>query len=379
MTSRILAAAVAVTLAIGALVVGAAAALASTVNKTVSYQCDFPVLGSWEVPVAYTLDIPDSAAAGARIVNGDLSMVALLDKQLVSALTLVQVAAVNGTATVDITAGHGGAVATFGMPGFVIPQQTLPMNEMLLQIYGSVPSMVVYHQGGVPITTGQEIVLRLETRQANGELSPLGVIDVPCMALAMQDRTLKVVSVAGNLANQPGLGNQFPGGSLSKPLTYSCVFPQIGATDVATTWTGSVPASGAHGTRVQPTLTVTATVPPAFATVLRNNNAAKVSGTGRVDVFSTYDWDGMTLGVPSKVPSVPVPPAGTAMTMTFPLAMPSFSIPVAGSIASAAGPGFSGTLTPLKANDTGTALGAFTVPCTLKPGQNPALGTITIT
>jgi hypothetical protein len=129
---------------------------------------------------------------------------------------------------------------------------------------------------------------------------------------------------------------------------------------------------------LQPSLSIAATIPTAVADVLRAANAATVFGSGQADAFATYNGANITVGVPGPVPSVAVPASGPLTANLLP-AVPSISVPAAGSIALAAGPELHGTFTPLQADGTPTALGTFDVPCTLNPGQDPALGTITVT
>lgn len=379
---RIATLAVATAMAGGFVVGGAVTASASPVTKTFTYKCTFPLVGPQDVTATVAVDIPDSGTPGTRLALGDLSITATLNANIVSALRAFQTATTSGTATADVDASQNSTNITLGLPGFTIAKQAVPPSgTMPVAISGPTPSMIVYTAGNVVIKAGSSFNAKVDTRKADGTPTSLGVLNVPCTVKATtppQDLTLKTISVTGPDATQPSLGNQVPGGTVSKSLTYNCVFPQSGAVDVVGTATGTIPASGAHGTRIQPTLTVTATIPSTVVDVLRNNSAATVSGSGRADTFATYNNTALTLGIPGPVPSVAVPASGD-LTATLSPAVPSFSVPTAGAIQLAAGPELHGTFTPLKADGTPTALGTFDVPCTLNAGQDPALGTITIT
>nr|WP_132125961.1 DUF6801 domain-containing protein [Actinocrispum wychmicini] len=328
------------------------------------------------------MDLPDTGTPGTRLALGDLSITATLSANIVSALRAFGTATTSGTATADVDASQNSTNITLGLPGFKIAPQTVPPSgTMPVAISGPTPSMIVYTAGNVVIKAGTQFNAKVDTRKADGTPTSLGILNVPCNVKATtpaQDLTLKTIVVTGANATPPSLGTQVPGGTVSKSLTYTCVFPTTGAVSVTGTATGTIPASGAHGTRIQPTLSVSAALPSNVVDVLRNNNAATVSGSGRADVFATYGGTNLTLGVPGPVPSVAVPATG-GLSATLSPAVPSFSVPAAGAIQLAAGPELNGTFTPLLANGNPTALGTFNVPCTLNPGQDPAIGTITIT
>ncbi|TCO46508.1 DUF6801 domain-containing protein [Actinocrispum wychmicini] len=368
-------------LAVCALVGGAVPASAGVVTRSFTYRCAWPFVGAQDVQMTYSVDIPGSGAPGSRIAVGDLHITGILAANVVSFLRASQIASVSGPVVADLDIAHNGTTRTLGVPGLALAKRTIPLSgPSTLDISGPVPSLVVYSPGDVLVRTGQ-FIIKMDTRKADGTPTALGVVNVPCSPKATtppQDLTLATLPVNGPGTSPPGLGNQVPGGSFSKALTYHCVLPQTGSLGVSATLAGTVPSSGATGTRLQPNLTASMAVPSQFADVLRNNSAASVSGNGRTDIVSAYNGETLTLGVPGPVPAVAVPVSGP-LTVALSPAVPSFSVPAAGSIALAAGPEISGTFTPLKADGSPTALGTFDVPCTLDAGQDPALGTITIT
>ncbi|GAB3883714.1 hypothetical protein GCM10029964_043540 [Kibdelosporangium lantanae] len=372
----------AVALGAGFIVGSATTASASTVSKNLTYRCTFPLVGAQDVAATVAITFPDSGTTGSRIVNGDLSITATLSANIVSALRAFQTATTSGSAVADVDASHGGNNFTLGLPGLTIAQQSVPASgSMPVAISGPTPSMVVYKAGDVVLKAGASFTAKVDTRKANGQPTSLGVLNVPCTIKATtppQDPTLTTIPVTGADVTPPDLGTQVPGGTVNKTLNYTCNFPSSGPQTVTGTITGSIPASGAHGTRLQPNLSISATIPTAVADVLRGANAATVSGKGQVDAAAAYNGSNITVGIPSNVPSTTVPASGPITGTIAPL-VPSISVPNAGSIALAAGPELHGTFTPLQADGTPTSLGTFDVPCTLDAGQDPALGTITVT
>jgi hypothetical protein len=359
-----------------------AAAPLGPVSKNLTYRCTFPLVGPQDVAATVAITFPDSGTTGSRLVNGDLNITATLSANIVSALRAFQTATTQGSAVADVDATHNTNTFTLGIPGLGIAKQNVPASgTMPVVIAGPTPSMIVYKAGNIVMKAGAQFNAKVDTRKADGTPTALGVLNVPCtvkVTTPAQDLTLATIPVTGDDVTPPNGGTSVPGGTVNKTLTYSCVFPQSGAQDVTGTITGTIPASAAHGTRMQPSLSIAATIPAVVADVLRANSSATVSGKGQADAYAAYNGSNITVGVPGPVPSVAVPASG-ALTATLSPAVPSISVPNAGSVALAAGPELHGTFTPLQADGTPTALGTFDVPCTLNAGQDPALGTITIT
>jgi len=366
----------------GFIVAGATTASAGPVTKNLTYRCTFPLVGAQDVGAVVAITFPDSGTTGSRLVNGDLSITATLSANIVSALRAFQTATTQGTAVADVDATHNANSFTLGLPGLVIAKQNVPASgTMPVAISGPTPSMIVYKAGNILLKAGASFTAKVDTRKADGSPTSLGVLNVPCTIKATtppQDPTLSTIPVTGPDVTPPSLGTQVPGGTVNKTLSYTCVFPSSGAQPVTGTITGTIPASGAHGTRLQPNLSISATIPTTVADTLRSASAATVGGKGQVDAFAAYNGSNITVGIPSTIPSTAVPASGSITGTISPL-VPSISVPAAGSVQLSAGPELHGTFTPLKADGTPTALGTFDVPCTLDAGQDPALGTITVT
>ncbi|MEV4317251.1 DUF6801 domain-containing protein [Actinocrispum sp. NPDC049592] len=371
---------VVVTAAMAAATITVGTAHAVSVTKNLTYRCTFPLVGPQDVAATVQITFPDTGTTGARIVNGDLSIVATLSANVVSALRAFQTATTEGSAVADVDASHLTNSFTLGVSGLKIAKQNVPASgTMPVQISGPTPSMIVYKAGNVVIKAGQQFNAKVDTRKANGQPTALGVLNVPCTVKATtpaQDLSLATIPVTGADVTPPDQGTP-ASGPVDKTLVYNCVFPQSGAVDVPGHITGTIPATGTVNQRLQPNLSIAATLPSSVADVLRANSAATVSGSGQADADASYNGSNITVGIPGPVPSVAVPASGD-LTATLAPSVPSLAVPAAGSIVLSAGQQLNGTFTPLKADGTPTALGTFSVPCTLNPGQNPALGTIVV-
>ncbi|SMD18715.1 DUF6801 domain-containing protein [Kibdelosporangium aridum] len=348
------------------------------VTKDLTYRCAFPLVGQQDVNATVNITIPDTGTTGTRIVNGDLKITATLSANIVNALRAFQTATTEGTAVADVDAAYDSKNMTLGIPGLKIAKQTVPPSgTMPVDISGPVPSLIVYKAGGVSLAAGAVFTAKVDTRKADGTPTALGVLNVPCSVKATtppQDRSLATIAVSGSDVPPPVPGTP-PSQPIDKSLTYNCVFPETGAVDVAGRITGTIPATGTVNNRVQPSLSVTATLPTSVVDVLRNNSAATVSGKGVADADNAYNGTSITVGIPGPVPSVNVPASGE-LTATLAPAVPSVTVGAPGTVTISAGQQLNGTFTPLKADGTPTALGTFDVPCTLNAGQDPTLGAI---
>jgi hypothetical protein len=369
-------------LAVGSIAASAqAVAPLAPVSKNLTYRCTFPLVGPQDVAATVAITFPDAGTTGSRIVNGDLNITATLSANVVSALRAFQTATTEGTAVADVDASHDGKNFTLGIPGLKVAKQNVPSSgTMPVAISGPTPSMIVYKAGAVALAAGQQFTAKIDTRKADGTPTALGVLNVPCTVKATtppQDLSLTSIPVTGDDVTPPDGGTAVPGGTVDKTLTYSCVFPQSGAQDVVGHVTGTIPAAGAVNSRIQPNLSITATLNTTVTDVLRANSAATVSGSGSVDANASYNGSNLTVGIPGTVPSASVPASGD-LTVTLTPNVPSIAVSNAGTISLSAGQEMAGTFTPLQADGTPTALGTFTVPCTLNPGQDPALGDIVV-
>jgi hypothetical protein len=358
----------------------AGSASAAPVVKNLTYRCTFPLVGPQDVTAVVKITFPDSGTTGARIVNGDLAIKATLSANIVSALRAFQTATTEGSAVADVDTAYDSKNLRLGIPGLKIPKQSVPASgTMDVNIAGPTPSLIVYKAGTVSLKAGASFTAQVDTRKADGSPTALKVLNVPCTVKATtppQNLDLASIPVTGADVTPPATGTP-SSGPIDKTLTYSCVFPQSGVQNVSGHVTGTIPATGAVNARLQPSLSITATLNTTVTNSLRAHGAATVSGSGVVDADNNYNGTSISVGIPGPVPSIAVPASGELVTTLSP-AVPSLALGAAGTLTISAGQQLNGTFTPLKADNTPTDLGTFAVPCTLSPGQNPALGTITV-
>ncbi|AHH97069.1 hypothetical protein GCM10010174_38340 [Kutzneria viridogrisea] len=169
-------------------------------------------------------------------------------------------------------------------------------------------------------------------------------------------------------------------GSVTKNLTYTCNFPLIGQQQVNAVLAITFPDSVAVGSVIQPTdFSVGLTLPDNATAGLRLIGATTVEGdkaSAGVDVKINDTEIGVTLNG-LAIPNSPVPETGpTSLTLSGPI--PGLTPKAAGQVSFALGSTFAAQITPKKADGTPTGLGTFDPQCSLDPGQDVALATITV-
>ncbi|TCO46509.1 DUF6801 domain-containing protein [Actinocrispum wychmicini] len=369
-------------LAAGVMVGAGGPASAGVVTTTIVYRCTWPSVGAQDMSATVSLDVPGSGAVGTRMLIG-VQIAGLLNQNVSNFLRAVQAASLSGTATIDLGISHNSSAFTLGVPGQTIAQTPVNPTGMVPVNITASPflGLIAYTPGDVVVKTGQQITLRMDTRKADGTPTALGAFNVPCtvkVTTPPQQGITVPIPLSGTAVTPPSLGTQVPGGTVNKTLTYNCAFPGSTAANYTGTVTGSIPASGAHGARLLPNVALTVPAPATFTNVLQANAAASLSGKSTMDILAANAGEVFTLGIPGPVPSASVPASGTMTVPLFP-ATPNVLVQSAGSFALALGSQVKDTMTPLKADGSPTSLGSFDVTCTLNTGQDPALGTITIT
>jgi hypothetical protein len=165
-------------------------------------------------------------------------------------------------------------------------------------------------------------------------------------------------------------------GALS--LNYSCPFPLLGAQDMTVSISvdglpdaavAGVPTSEAH-------VVATATVGGGPTWGLNLFGAKTIEGTSVTTTTIDNAGTAVNASPTLTVPSTPVPASGTFDAVASGTVLP-VTFANAGTTTYSVG-GFSTTLTPRKADGSLTGLGTFTSDCTLKPGQNTTLYSLTV-
>lgn len=352
------------------------------VSKELTYTCEFPLIGPQPVDATVSVDLPTSAAVGARIQPENLVIDFTLSENIVTAFRLIGAATVEADAFADVDVAFAGRALTLGVPNLHAAKQDVPDSGPLTSAFtGPMPSFIMEEPGTLDIAAGEEFVADVEALDENGQPTGLGnPIPVPCTKDPGQDAQLGSIAISGPSPTS-GSGPVSALGDVQKQLTYSCTFPEAGQQDVQGLVTATFPDQIQVNQRAAITnADVAATFNTATVDVLRNNSAATVGGGGQVDLRAGLtDANGtleLTLGLPVVIPSVDVPASG-GLTASVPVTAPSLIFRAAGSLSVSAGD-LNGLLTPLDANGQPTPLGTFAVPCQPVAGQDTHLATVPI-
>ncbi|EMD26610.1 DUF6801 domain-containing protein [Amycolatopsis azurea] len=168
-------------------------------------------------------------------------------------------------------------------------------------------------------------------------------------------------------------------GPVTKNLTFTCEMPLIGARQVAATVTATFPGTVAVGSPIDVTgFSVAVSLDGDIVSALNLIGAATIDGTASANVG--VDYNGTELGVTLNglgFPATAVPQDGPlGIVITGPI--PGLTVKKPGSIVFTVGGGFTGKVTPKRADGTPTDLGTFDLPCGMDPGQDASLATVTV-
>lgn len=365
----------------GVLAAGPAAASGANgvqVSKELTYTCEFPLIGPQPVDATVSVDLPTSAAVGARIQPENLRIDFTLSENIVTAFRLIGAATLEADAEADVDVAFAPRQLTIGVPNLHAPKQDVPASGTMTSSFtGPMPSFILTQAGNLELRAGSEFFAHVTALDENGQPTPLGnPIEVSCTQNPGQDTLLGTIAISG-----PNATPVSTLGRVEKQLTYSCTFPEAGQQDVQGLVTATFPDQITVGQRAAITdASVAATFNTASVDVLRNHSAATVGGDGQVDLLANLtDANGslaLTLGLPVTIPSVAVPATGE-LTANVPVKTPTLIFRAAGSLSVSAGD-INGRLTPLNADGQPTDLGTFPVPCQPVAGQDTLLATVPI-
>ncbi|GAA3359911.1 DUF6801 domain-containing protein [Saccharopolyspora gregorii] len=175
------------------------------------------------------------------------------------------------------------------------------------------------------------------------------------------------------------------GTAAAEPVTttlgYTCDFPLIGKGPVSTDIAVTLPDSAVAGQPIEATdFSAAVTVPEDTVNGFDLVGAATVEGSATVTAVVT-DGAGAAQDVVIRdlpVPSAPIPDSGP-LVVTAAGPVPAVTPAAAGAATVSVADSFTATLTPKKADGSGTLLGTFDLTCTVDPGQDLVLGTVAVT
>ncbi|MFB9907533.1 DUF6801 domain-containing protein [Allokutzneria oryzae] len=189
-----------VTVGVGASLLGAGAgvAVAGPVSTTLTYSCEFPLIGPYDVSTKIDVTLPDSGTVGQPVQATNLSVTVTVPEDVVAALAIFEAATVDGTATAGAVVTDSAAQAqdlalSLTVPSAVIP----PTGPLPVLATGTVPPATVANAGTATVSVAPTYQARLTPKKADGSQTDLGTFDLPCTANpATQDRTLGTIPIA---------------------------------------------------------------------------------------------------------------------------------------------------------------------------------------
>lgn len=186
-----------VAIGLGSALWGAGAASAGPVTKTLSYTCEFPLVGPGPVRVDIGLTLPDQAVVGQPATATDLTAAVSVPEETVNGFDLLGATTVEGSASVTSTvtdsAGTAQDIVIGDMP---VPQTPIPESgDLVVTATGEVPPVTVGVAGDATVAVSDSFTSKLTPRKADGSETELGTFDLVCTVDPGQDPVLGVIPV----------------------------------------------------------------------------------------------------------------------------------------------------------------------------------------
>jgi len=179
-------------------VFGAGTAAADPVTLTLRYTCISPsrLVSDQPITVKIDSDIPRSAAVGKPTPKFVIGVVTTAGATITQMARLVGVKTIEGTsdAKVSVAAPQGDIDITVPLD---ITKTTIPASGSPdVEATGTAPTRIFSQPGNARIIVG-DFTLHLVPRDASGNLTVLGKINVPCRLDAGQDNVLTSFTITG--------------------------------------------------------------------------------------------------------------------------------------------------------------------------------------
>ncbi|WP_243788018.1 DUF6801 domain-containing protein [Saccharopolyspora gloriosae] len=185
-------------LAVGTAAAGASVAAAAPVTKTLSYTCQFPLIGDGQVSTDIAVTLPDSAAVGQPIEATDFSAAVSVPEETVNGFDVLGAATVEGTATVTAVVTDGaGAAQDVVLQDLPVPSTPIPESgPLVVTAAGPVPAVTPDAAGDATVAVAETFTSKLTPKKADGSDTALGTFDLTCTVDAGQDVVLGTVPVS---------------------------------------------------------------------------------------------------------------------------------------------------------------------------------------
>ncbi|WP_158892985.1 DUF6801 domain-containing protein [Amycolatopsis anabasis] len=176
-----------------------APAIAGPVTKSVTFSCEFPLVGVKKVPVDVSLNFPDSGKVGEVIQVTDLKVDGKLDADITSAMQLIGAKTVEATdVSTDVDVKINDTELGVTLNGLNMPQVPVPdSGDTPFSIFGPIPGLTVKSPGSVSFAIGKKFVAQKVTpKDANGQPTDLGTFPLNCTQDEGQDTALATIPVS---------------------------------------------------------------------------------------------------------------------------------------------------------------------------------------
>ncbi|MEC3978411.1 DUF6801 domain-containing protein [Amycolatopsis sp. H20-H5] len=186
------------------LIVGAQVSSADPVSLTLTYKCEFPIVGVQPLKVAVTTDLPLTVPVNTPTGAFAIKAVSTISEDTVSGLGII------GATTLEGTAGASASVVGAGinLPSLTVPvtldKTNIPASgEMAINANGKTPSLTFKEAGDVKINVGG-LSLKVTPRKADGtvtDITPDGTISTACTQDPGQNNLLATIKVGSGPAS----------------------------------------------------------------------------------------------------------------------------------------------------------------------------------
>lgn len=178
--------------------VGTGVAHAAPVSKTLTYTCEFPLIGADQLQVTISVNLPDSAKVGQPAQATDFKVSVLVPERIVEAFDLFEAKSLDGSAVARFDVKDAAGVSkNVEIPGLTVPSTPIPdTGDLTVPAFGDVPPVTVDNAGQAEVIIGAGFEGKLTPRKADGSPTELGTFDLPCTVDAGQDRKLGEYPVA---------------------------------------------------------------------------------------------------------------------------------------------------------------------------------------
>jgi len=186
---------------------GASATGAQAASKTLTFSCNYPIVGAQPLSVAIDAALPSSVPSGTPTDQYDVTAVATAGGDTALGLDTVGATSIEGTATAAATVKAPGGDQSVSVPVTIAPYSVpAGATDLTLNASGKTPALTLPSPGSASVTV-DALSLNLTAKHADGSPVVLGsasdsdgdpnTFDVTCtLSPDTQDTTLGTFTVS---------------------------------------------------------------------------------------------------------------------------------------------------------------------------------------